>query len=258
MLDLNNPDTRQAAIAAKLNIGTPLVIADVAEEFGVSVDTIRRDFISLEQQGLLKRVKGGAVPLLPPSKPINVRIKEADQWLSSGRETIAEVTAGCHTIFFDGGTSVVEFASLLPNNFNGLAVTPSPLVAVELLKAGIETQLIGGNLKGQGGIATGAQTVQSLSDIKADLCVLGACGIDAGFGLSADDLSEADVKRQMILSSKKVLVLASVQKFNACARHKVAPVTDIDIIISNGPDETVTSIREAGVTVLKVNGEAEE
>ena len=258
MLDLNSPDTRQAAIAARLNIGTPLVIVDVAQEFGVSVDTIRRDFISLEQQGLLKRVKGGAVPLLAPSRPIRTRIKDAGQWITSHQEVVVELTTDCHTIIFDGGTSTVEFASLLPGDFCGLAITPSPLVAIKLLEAGIETQLIGGYLTNQGGVAAGAQTVQALSHIKADLCVLGACGIDAEFGLSADDLSEADVKRQMVLSSRKVLVLASTKKLNAHARHKVVSIDDIDMIVTNGSEEAIVPLSESGVAVIRLNGEAEE
>ena len=47
--------------------GAQIVAADIAAEFGVSVDTVRRDIIALEQAGRAR--SGAAAPCLSPNRP---------------------------------------------------------------------------------------------------------------------------------------------------------------------------------------------
>ncbi len=242
-LDLNNPDTRQEILLERLKQGTILVARDIAQEFAVSADTIRRDLIALENKGLLKRVKGGAMPLnspvQPPTIPMAQRLREQSDWLKSGvtknPEIFSDLISDTSTLFLDGGTSVLFFARQLPHRFTGLVITPSPLVAAVALEKEIETVLIGGKIRPLGGIATGAETVRGLLECTANLVVLGACGIDPRFGLSADDLEEAAVKQAMAKQADKVVVLAGKDKVNTRSRHKVLPCSDIDILITSAP-----------------------
>lgn len=66
-MELNNPDVRLGILRERIAIGASLVAQDLATEFGVSLDTIRRDLIALELAGTAKRVRGGAVPMIQPS-----------------------------------------------------------------------------------------------------------------------------------------------------------------------------------------------
>ncbi|BBI48864.1 hypothetical protein HORIV_12850 [Vreelandella olivaria] len=68
---LNVPETRQQQLLAKLASGEQLIAQDLAVEFGVSLDTIRRDIIALEQQGKAQRVRGGAVATAPASPAVS-------------------------------------------------------------------------------------------------------------------------------------------------------------------------------------------
>lgn len=254
-LDLNNPDTRQLILKNKLAANQSLIAADLAQEFGVSVDTIRRDLIALEQAGMLKRVKGGALPLLPPGKPLVTRMQYKN-WLGDISHKIEYLLQDCHTLFLDGGTSVAAFARQLPNQFQGLVITPSPIVASILLEAQIETLLIGGSIKAAGGIATGAKAVQDIASCNADICILGACSFDVEFGLGADDANEADVKRQMSNSANQTIILVDAEKLHKRARHKVINSNQVNTLITNAKVENSMAFSEIDIKVMRVNSES--
>ncbi|MEH6631564.1 MAG: DeoR/GlpR family DNA-binding transcription regulator [Halopseudomonas aestusnigri] len=247
VLDLNNPDTRQAVMLERLQVGDTLVAREIVKEFNVSIDTIRRDLIALEGLGLLKRVKGGAIPIKPlqqiPAAPMAQRLQTQTNWMekvaidnpNKTSEAFSDLMVGSPTLFLDGGTSVLFLARQLPHDFSGVVITPSPLIAGVMLEKEIETVMIGGKIKPLGGISTGLEAVRSLSDCTADYAVLGTCGLDPRFGLSADDLDEAAVKQTMARNAQKTVVLASADKVNTQSRHRVIPCMDIDVLITNAP-----------------------
>ena len=251
--DLNNPDTRQLILKDKLKNSTPLVAVDIAAEFGVSVDTVRRDLIALEQQGLLKRVKGGALPLLSPVKPMVQRMLYKS-WLGNIAPQINHLLHNKHTLFLDGGTSVAEFSRQLPYQYQGLVITPSPIIAAILLEAQIETLLIGGRIKASGGIAVGAQTVQDIANCTADICILGSCALDVEFGLAADDKDEADVKRQMANNASQTIILSEAEKLHQRARHKVIDCKQADILITNAKVEKTIAFSDQKIEVIRIEG----
>lgn len=254
-LDLNNPDTRQLILKNKIAANTALIAADLAQEFGVSVDTVRRDLIALEQEGIVKRVKGGALPLLPPDKPLIQRMNYKN-WLGDISHKIEVLLKDCNTLMLDGGTSVAAFARQLPYQYQGLVITPSPIIAAILLEAQIETLLIGGTIKPAGGIATGARTVQDIANCAADICILGACALDAQFGLGADDTNEADVKRQMSQCAAKTVILVDASKLHKRARHKVINCDQVDLLITNAQVENTMAFSELDIKVTRVDNES--
>lgn len=252
-LDLNNPETRQLILKDKLATNASLVAADIASEFGISIDTVRRDLIALEQQGLVKRVKGGALPLKSPVKPLIKRM-QYQSWLGNIAPKIETILQKTNTLFLDGGTSVAAFAQQLPYQFGGLVITPSPVIATILLEAKIETLLIGGRINSSGGIATGAQTVQDIANCAADMCILGACALDPHFGLGADDKDEADVKQQMAKSARKTIIVADAEKLHKQTRHKVLECNQIYMLITNAKVEKTVAFSEQDIKLLRVEG----
>ncbi|WP_120497352.1 DeoR/GlpR family DNA-binding transcription regulator [Kiloniella sp. EL199] len=243
-LDLNSPDTRQALLLERLETGKPLVAREIADALQVSLDTIRRDLITLEKQGALKRVKGGAIRIDKKLSPMVERLKEMPDWLTKAKGIFTELLVNSPSMFLDGGTAVLFFARQIPVGYRGQIMTPSPLVATALLEKQIDVVLIGGTLRPLGGIATGAEAVRSLSKSLADVAVLGTCGLDPDFGLSADDVEEAAVKQIMSENANRVVVLASADKLNSRSAHQVVPCDDIDVLISSGSKE-MTSVYNA-------------
>lgn len=251
-LDLNNPDTRQELLYQKLKTKGNLITREIVTELNVSLDTVRRDLIALEKQGLLKRVKGGAMPTPPPVRTFIDRASDSNFWLHNLPEHMPSLLKNVKTLFLDGGTSTLEFATHLPFRFPGLVITPSPVIANVLLKLEIETLLIGGKLRPYGAIATGAQTVLSIQQSHADLCVLGTCGLNIHKGLTADDSDEADVKQAMAQQSAQVLVLADSDKLGQTARHQVIPSDAIDILMTNSDAAATNAFTNTDIKVIHI------
>lgn len=250
--DLNNPDVRQALLAARLVQGTQLVAAALSEEFGISLDTVRRDLIAMEDEGLLKRVRGGAVPVSRPSQPFHIRMHEVNPNISAiARAVFSHISDGM-VLLLDGGTSVLELARLLPAGFSGMVVTPAPTIAVAAQEQNIDTILIGGRLSRLGGITVGAEPERSIADCAADLCVLGACGVEPSFGLGADDIDEAGVKRQMTLVSTRTIVMAGSEKLGQRSRHKVVPCSAIDLLVTDADKDSASAFRDTDIEVEHV------
>lgn len=245
----NTPEARQEILRARAASGQPFSLAALVEEFGVSADTIRRDLLALEAEGALRRIRGGALPVLPPAEPIPARLRRPN--LAAGRIAAAALplVEDGMVVMLDGGTTVTQLAASLPPLHRALAVTPSPAVATATLAAGIETVLIGGRLSGFGGIAVGTSTCQDISGIAADICFLGACGMEADFGLSADHLDEAAVKSAMQATSAQSVVLAGGEKLGRRARHRVALCSDIDLLVTDADPKDTGAFAATGLEI---------
>lgn len=249
-LDLNNPDTRQSALLARLENG-PLVAASLADELDVSLDTIRRDLIALERSGHLRRVRGGAVPVpvAPPMAPFAERVAEPDDALAALAHAAVRLVPERATLLVDGGTTTAAVASRLPEGFAGLVVTPAPAVALAASARGARVHLIGGALCADGAIAVGGATERAIADCAADLAILAPCGLHPAFGLAADDAGEAGVKRAMAAAAERTMVVAGAGKLERRARHRALALDAIDVLVTDAPDDALAPFREAGADV---------
>ncbi|MGQ7843467.1 DeoR/GlpR family DNA-binding transcription regulator [Granulosicoccus sp. 3-233] len=232
-LDLNNPDTRREALLERLERTGQLVATELVDSFGVSGDTIRRDLLALENDGLLRRVRGGALPVARPTRPFHVRSRET----SDAMQALASRAALCmqprSALLVDGGTTAVAFTRELAAALELTIITPSPAVAVAAMGSAREVILIGGRLSESGGMATGAQAEREIALCTADMAIIGACSVSAEQGLGADDHEEAGVKRTMIQASLRTMVIASADKFGQRSRYCVVPLAALDLLVSD-------------------------
>ncbi|MEP2640717.1 DeoR/GlpR family DNA-binding transcription regulator [Roseobacter sp.] len=252
MNDLNNPDTRQAALRARLTHDAPLVASALAQEWGISVHTIRRDLIALEREGLVRRIRGGAMPVTGPAPSYHIRAHSPDAALIPLAISAAGLVPPEGTVFIDAGTTMTAVAARLPASFRGLIVTPAPSVALAALAQGAQVHMLGGALCPEGAMATGGDTERAIGTIAADLCVLGACGLWPDFGLSAEDAGEAGVKRAMARAASQVTVVASAAKLKRRGRHRVIPPADITTIVTDASPNAMASFADAGIEIVHV------
>lgn len=252
LLDLNVPQTRQNILRERIAQGKPLIAQDLATQLGISIDTVRRDLIALEQRGLVRRVRGGALPVTPVAPPYAEREASPEAQIGLLADRAVRLLDQAGTVFLDAGTTTTAIAARLPESFAGLIVTPAPSVALAALRRGARVHIIGGALCPDGAMATGAEAERAIAAIAADVCVLGACGLWPEFGISAEDAGEAGVKRAMAQAASQVVVVASVTKLARRGRHRVLPIDQIDVLVSDAPADDLVPFRDADVEVLHV------
>jgi DeoR/GlpR family transcriptional regulator of sugar metabolism len=138
-------------------------------------------------------------------------------------------------IIIDIGSTLLELVRNIPENNNITVITNWMPVAVELSrKRGLfNLVLVGGKVLTDELSIVGNYPEEMLKDFNADIAFLGVGGISNKFGITDFNMEEVQVKKQMIKSSREVIVLADHSKFGRIAPMKIADIKSIDKIITD-------------------------
>jgi DeoR family fructose operon transcriptional repressor len=250
-------EERQQAIAGLVTDRGRVAVTAVAERFGVTTETVRRDLAVLERAGMLRRVHGGAVAsgALTVAEP---GLGERHSARTEQKRRIAtaalELVPGRHgSLVLDGGTTTAALAEVLPSDRHLLAATNSVPIAARLSTVpGIELHVLGGRVRGVTQTAVGETTVRALADLRVDVVFLGANGISAGHGFSTPDEREAAVKRAMVQAGQRVVVLADSTKLGREHLVRFAAPGDVDVLVTDEDADldVVAHLEEQGVDVV--------
>ena len=250
------PQERQQWILDRLRSHGRVVAVELAETFQVSEDSVRRDLRELAAQGLCKRVYGGALPLSAASTPLKQRRSEhGNRKLALARKAVTLVRQG-QVLLIDAGSTNAAIAAALPEHFDLTVVTNAPDVARILIdREGFEILLIGGRIDTSIGAAVGAQAIQEIGRVRADLCFPGACAIDSLHGLWSFDSEEALLKRAMIEASGETVVVVTQEKLGSAATHQIANIEEIQhLVIEHAVDRASRLVFSArGVAVHRAD-----
>jgi DeoR/GlpR family transcriptional regulator of sugar metabolism len=247
------PERRHELILRTLREVGPTTIADLSEDLGVSPATIRRDLVQLGDEGLLKRVYGGAVPLVDQDDPFvdvaTVRVAEKD----AIAQRCAELVKDGETVLLDIGTTAHRVARKLRGR--SLTVITSSLAVFEELQdePTIQLLLLGGVLRRDYRSLVGFLTEDNLRQVHADRLFLGTSGVRPGGQVMDTTVVEVPVKRAMIAASDRVVLVADIGKFPGTGMAKVCGPQELDVVVTNAPvdEKTHIALREAGVEVVE-------
>lgn len=244
------PAQRRQAILRAVRSGTAHVTA-LADEFGVSEMTVRRDLQALASDGKLERVHGGAVNVeseRPFSEIVVERLEAKDR---IGRAAAALVEDG-QTVMIDIGTTTLQVARHLRGR-SLTVVTTNLAVYEELLpEPDIELVLPGGAVRRNYLSLVGMLAEDALRRLRADIAFLGTSGIDADLAVWDTTMVEVPIKRAMIAASKRTVLLADAEKFGMDAMVRVCEASELDAIVTDErvPTERREALDEAGVEVI--------
>jgi DeoR/GlpR family transcriptional regulator of sugar metabolism len=228
-----------------------VVSTALAREFGVSIDTVRRDLDELEAAGELKRVHGGAVRPLP-GEPRYVDRLEED---AAAKERLAALAAPLiaedELVAIGGGTTMLQFARALKPGLRATVVTAGLDVAQALRgRAEIAVDVLGGRLERESQTLTGAATVEQLRRLRPGVCVLSPCGFDVDDGLTLRAREEAAVVAAMIERARRTIVVAGAAKLGAAGAYVVAPAERVDVLVTDAPAERRAPFEALGIEVI--------
>jgi DeoR/GlpR family transcriptional regulator of sugar metabolism len=244
---------RQARILQFLKRDGRVVAAQLAAEFSVSEDTIRRDLREMASAGLCERVYGGALPAGRSVSGLAERIGIAPDRKQALARSVVELIPRKAVVFFDAGSTNLAVAEALPDNYPLTVLTNAPTIAVALHdRVDIETILIGGRIDRIAGGAVGAKAIEALSTIHPDICLIGTCGVGAKGELSAFGFEDAAFKSYALSRSRHVIVAATAEKFSVVAPYSVAAVEQYHCLVAerDADAERLQIIRESGCNVV--------
>jgi DeoR family fructose operon transcriptional repressor len=249
-------EERQQAMAQLISQQGRLSVAQLAEKFGVTTETVRRDLSTLDRIGLVRRVHGGAVPMSAVTS-IEPGLSERDLAHTAAKDAIAAAALTLlpppgSMVIIDAGTTTARLAAVLPRDHRLTVVTHAVTVATRL--AGlphIELFLLPGRVRPTTHAAVGHDTVAALADLRADVAYVATNGLSP-HGLTTPDRDEAATKRAIVGAARRIVVVTDSSKIGVEAPLRFAALSDIDTLVTDAgiPTSDRTEIERAGVEVV--------
>lgn len=234
---------RQQYLIDQICKGGRISITDMSKALGVSDDTLRRDLVELENEGLLTKVHGGAIAKSEISIQFTERLHTETTLKQQMAAKLVTLFKEGDVILIDGGTTNLEVAKQLPKDKCFTIYTNCLPIATELSNnPKIDLILLGGKVFAPSQVTVGISVYQTLQTITADWVIIGISDIHPKKGLTTSDREEAMIKHCMIERGKKRVVLANANKLDTARNFHVASLSEIDFIVTE--DEKVEYIKQ--------------
>lgn len=231
---------------------------DLANQFDVSVMTIRRDLKELQNSGLAMPCYGGALA----TKRISFEFEfderhrtHFDEKERIGRKA-AERINDDQVVFLDTGTTTLEIAKTLRQiGVRCTVITGSLVVASELWTSeNIELHLLGGQVRRNNPDLVGPYSEAMMDRLTADIAFLGCDGLDPNRGSFANDLNIARIAERMAKNSQYTIIVADSSKLGKSGMGRYVTIQEIDELITNKKADPsgVKKLRSKGIRVALV------
>ena len=248
------PAQRRLEISELFEDQPAVRIDELAERFGVSRETIRRDLITLESRGVIQRVHGGGIrPDVASSEP---SFEERLVLRSEQKRAMAQLAAGLigevGTMFLDVGTSVAQVVEFLPASFRGQVITNSLLAANRLgHRSEVEVMLCGGRMRHGDLALSGPEANEFLEDVFVEIAILGSGGVHPDHGLTDFYPDEIALRRIVMDNAGSSLVLADSSKIGRVATYRVASLDRLTGIVTDSDVDAghLEELRGLGVPI---------
>ena len=256
-------EKRKKKIMECLNKEGKVEVQALADELGVSTETIRRDLERLDQEGKLKKVYGGAVKVradafeLPFDKKTLINAKEK---AAIGRRAAALVKDG-DTIMIGNGTSTLEVVRNLHSHANVTIVThstPVLLLAMEMFPGRII--FVGGEVNRHQRSVSGPLSELVLNRIRVNKAFISAGGVSLVDGITDYEISEANISRIMIERADEAIILADHSKLGKTTFANICSLDDVFTVITDHrcPPEWIRYLAERDVELIVADEEEGE
>lgn len=247
-------EERREKILALLNEEKRVMAKDLAEKFQVSIDSIRRDFSIMEEQGLLKKTHGGAIPSVKVRHAPPLPEKRYSEGTPQGN-AIAKLAVSYirenDTVFIGSGSLSYVLLKHLPDQIPLTIVTNSMRVA-DVLKErqGVETYLIGGRVKPSGNI-TDVLANEFIRQFKFDISFVTGNGIsEEGIFVATPEVGAFG--RAVSAASRRRIGIATHHTLGNEGFAKAGRIEDLDLLVTDEDADPVTiqRIQALGIKVI--------
>lgn len=248
------PEFRLNVILAELGRHDRVLVKDLAERFGVSRETIRRDLKELELDGQLRCTYGGAIRAQSEGdQPIDLRMKTNAKEKAAIAKRAAMLVRDDTTIFIDTGTTMLALARHLVNR-DRVRVFTNSLDVVQLLMGGsvAEVCVIGGRVRPDYRAMLGPLTIEALERHVFDTAFVSVAAVDYTHGFMDYGQDESALRRVLVRHAKEVVMLVDSGKFGRSAAVRTLDLHQVHRLVTDVPPEAAfaAKLEDAGVEIL--------
>ena len=212
-----------------------VTVENLADRFGVTVQTIRRDLTDLTEAGRLTRVHGGAVL---PSGLVNIAYQDRRGLNANAKARIAQRVADLipngASLFLNIGTTTEEVAQALVHHEELLVVTNNMNVAnILTTHPGCEVIVTGGTVRPSDGGLIGHMTLRMIEQFSLDYAVIGCSALDVDGDVLDFDVAEVSISQTMLARARNSMLVADHDKFLRNAPARIAALENIDVFVTD-------------------------
>ncbi len=257
MIVRRDTSSRRERIVALLREHNSVQIPALADMFGVSTQTLRKDLNFLDAKGVCTRSPGGALLRLGALSPIEEAVdvkrrRYADEKARIGRAAAALIGAG-ESVLMDSGTTTLQVARHL-SSADALVVVTNDVGIMNELAAREAVQLVflGGTLRRKNLSFYGTQTERALEGLHVDKLFLAADGFHTEKGITTHYEPEALLNRLMCRAASEIILVADSSKFGRICLHKILEPQGIARVVTDAgiASETRDELARIGVEVI--------
>lgn len=243
-------DGRRNQVLDMIQRDPDLKVNQLADILGVSLVTIRRDLQYLEEQGLLTRTYGGAIP----AQITKTDMDEIRQYRTLIAQYAARFVADGDTLFINTSRNALSVLQYIDRD-NVTVITNNGKAIHSEHGRGVSVVLTGGELRNPKDAMVGDFAVRNLQTVFAKKAFVGCSGISAEAGMTTEIFNEVSINELMINhTTQDVYLLADHTKIGMNSSFTSCPIEKIKYLITDeeAPEEALEEIRARGVTVYQV------
>jgi DeoR/GlpR family transcriptional regulator of sugar metabolism len=236
-------------------------VNELSEKFGKSTGMIRLDLAELESRGLISRTHGGAIlvedsteDLILNKNVIQLRAETKKEEKQRMGKAVLDFIQDGDSIMIDGGTTTYYVAKHLHTKRNLKIITTSMFLFPILWEIPDATiYLTGGVVHREFHDTYGDITIEAIKKFSPDKTIIGVDGVSITNGFTTTEPSIAMIKRQMVSTSKNLIVVADSSKFGKVCLLTIADIQSANLIITDDKLSKIEAnrIRELGPTLIR-------
>ena len=244
---------RRNQLAKMLLSEGSLKVGEAAERFNVSTETIRKDIVFLDKEGIAKKSHGGAIVSSEMlEKPLSQKeIENANSKSKIALEALKLIPSQ-GVIVLDAGSTTLALAKLLALG-KGLTIFTNSVLVTQVL-ANSENKLFsfGGMIRSSSLAIVGKWANEEISSINADISFIGTDGFKGLSGPATASYEEAEFKKNIVASSKKTVILSDSTKFSNSSLFEFCKWENVDALITDkfAPVEMISALRNSTNVII--------
>ena len=225
---------REGAIMEYLREKKEASVSELCHVFFVSEPTMRRDLYTLSESGKILRTHGGAEYRSAPGENLPQALREREQSSAKaiiGKRALSLIKDG-DTVMVDASSTAAELLKLIGSRTGVVVITNSAKAADILTDTGVKTLVTGGELARSTYAFVGSHTEEFIRSFNADICFFSVRRLTSDGRLTDNALAENAVRRAMMASAKKSVLLLDAKKLGEPCLGTLCRLDDVNLVVS--------------------------